>query len=104
MRRRLEPENDGLRRSLLGDAGKSELAAHIARDLATPPLARIRATADQWRNSVTALATVLTAATLFGGTIDTSKRTIVCSPPTRCAATSVSEGETRSAGRGTSRP
>ena len=46
--------------------GEAEWAAHI-KELASPPLARIRATANQWRNGVTGLTAVLTAVALLSG-------------------------------------
>jgi hypothetical protein len=49
---------------------EAEWAAHIRQDLSGPPLARIRATANQWRNGVTALTTVLTSVALLGGTVN----------------------------------
>jgi hypothetical protein len=52
---------------------EAEWAAHIKQDLSGPPLARIRATANQWRNGVTALTTVLTAVAILSGTVNASK-------------------------------
>ena len=52
---------------------EAEWATHIKQDLSAPPLARIRGTANQWRNGVTALTTVLTAVAILTGTIDSSK-------------------------------
>ena len=53
--------------------GEADWAAHI-KELAAPPLARIRATANQWRNGVTGLTTVLTAVALLSGSATASEK------------------------------
>jgi hypothetical protein len=53
--------------------GEAEWAAHI-KELASPPLARIRATANEWRNGVTGLTAVLTAVALLSGSTTGSQK------------------------------
>ena len=53
--------------------GEAEWAAHI-KELASPPLARIRATANEWRNGVTGLTAVLTAVALLSGSATASQK------------------------------
>jgi hypothetical protein len=51
---------------------EAEWATHI-KEISAAPLARIRDTANQWRNGVTGLTAVLTAAALLRGPSDASK-------------------------------